>query len=1180
MLSADRFIASCGCWHEFWDRARKVSNAEKGIAFERLTQLYLQTASEYRTKLQHVWLLRDVPVDIRRQLNLPGPRDEGIDLIARTRQGKYWAIQAKFRSERDQPLSRRALGTFTSLAFNTCINISLAVVAHTATKPVSKRHLMRNTVEIGLDRWQSLDHQAWSLIVGRLKGRAARPEPRSPKPHQRDAISAAKRHFIGGKAARGRLIMPCGTGKSLAAFWIAQALGAKTVLVAVPSLALIRQSVTDWTREFLAHDQIPDWICVCSDETVGNLERDEFVGEVYDLGLPTHTDPKEIAPRLRFPSKGAKVIFTTYQSSDKLAAAARRAHISFDLAILDEAHKTVGARSKPFATLLQDKKLKVRHRLFMTATERIFREESDDVLSMNNEMDYGKCFFELSYKEAIRRHIISDYKILTMTVSDGQTRRLIADNRILNLSLRNLDEAEAQSAAAGIALKRVFRDHGIKHAISFHRSIRAADRFREQQDAFNGLRDLGPRTINLHISSKKTAGERSERLREFVSHKRSLMSNARCLTEGVDVPATDCVLFADPKQSRIDIVQAAGRAMRRYPGKDYGYILLPLVVPAKMNLEDFAETTAFRQVALTITALSTQDGRIADEFRGIERGRIPSGKIVEIEGDVPLGMKIKLADFAEAIATRIWETVGRANWRNFEEARAFARRLGLKSHVEWLEYGRSGKKPADIPAKPDRTYAEEGWAGFGDWLGTGRVADRLREYWPFDKARAFARKLHLKSGEEWRDYCKSGKKPADIPANPYKTYADTGWSGMGDWLGTGTVAPRLRQYRPFKKARAFARSLGLKSGAEWAMYCKSGKKPADIPIAPNAGYATSGWAGISDWLGTGKVRSGQHRSFKKARAFARNLGLKSNKEWRDYCKSGKKPADMPVTPEQVYADIGWTGWGDWLGTGTVAPPLRQYRPFKKARAFARKLHLKSGEEWRDYCKSGKKPADIPANPDQKYAEKGWTAWGDWLGTGTVAPPLRQHRPFNKARAFVRELGLKTQAEWFEYCRSGKKPADIPVTPGRIYRAKGWAGISDWLGTGKVRRGQHRSFKKARAFVRKLGLKSEAEWLEYCRSGKKPTDITTKPGRVYAKTGWIGLGDWLGTGTLATRLRQYRSFKKARAFVRELGLKSQAGWFEYCRSGKKPADIPANPHRTYGSTGWAGYGDWLGCPPKR
>ena len=542
-----------------------------------------------------------MPADVRRRLNLPGP-DEGIDIIARTRRGEYWAIQCKFRSQRDKRLSRRELGTFTSLAFNTCNNIALAVVAHTSAEPVSKRHLMRDTVEIGLDRWQSLDQEAWGLILGRLKGRSSRPKARIPEPHQRKAISAAKAHFIRDKSARGRLIMPCGTGKSLAAYWIAEALRAKTIIVAVPSLALIRQSLTDWTREYLARGVIPDWVCVCSDETVGKLERDEFVGEVYELGLPTHTDPKKVAALLRAHSKGPRIVFTTYQSSDKLGVAARQARIRFDLAILDEAHKTVGVRSKRFATLLRDKRIRVRHRLFMTATERVFRGDSNDVLSMDNESDYGKCFFQLSYKEAIRQHIISDYKILAVTVSNNRIRRLVDENRILNLNSRNLDEAEAQSLSAGIALKRVFKQQEIKHAISFHRSIRGADRFREQQDALNRLRDIGPKTINLHISSKKTAGQRSELLREFQDHRRALMTNARCLTEGVDVPAIDCVLFADPKQSQIDIVQAAGRALRTFPGKDYGYILLPLVVPQKMRFGDFAETT----IGSTFDGLSCQ----------------------------------------------------------------------------------------------------------------------------------------------------------------------------------------------------------------------------------------------------------------------------------------------------------------------------------------------------------------------------------------------------------------------------------------------------------------------------------------------------------------------------------------------------------------------------------------------
>ena len=380
-------------------------------------------------------------------------------------------------------------------------------------------------------------------------------------------------------------------------------------------------------------------------------------------------------------------------------------------------------------------------------------------------------FFQLSFKEAIKQRIITDYKILTITVSDGHVRKLIDENRILNLNSRDLDEAEAQAIAAGIALKRTYKRHGVKHAISFHRSIRGADRFREQQDALNRMGSLGPKTTNLHISSKKTAGQRSDLLREFVVHKRALMTNARCLTEGVDVPAIDCVMFADPKQSRVDIVQAAGRALRRYEGKEYGYIVVPLVVPEKMDFEKFAETTAFKQVAQTITALSTQDERIADEFRAIEQGRVSSGKIVEIEGDIPVGMKMKLGDFAEAISTRVWESVGRANWRKFEDARAFVRSLGLKSAAEWRDYCKSGKKPADIPTNPNDHLRGSRLGGMGRLARDGHNCDRLRQYRPFKEARAFVRSLGLKSEAEWRDYCKSGKKPNDIPTNPSQTYA-------------------------------------------------------------------------------------------------------------------------------------------------------------------------------------------------------------------------------------------------------------------------------------------------------------------------------------------------------------------------------------------------------------------------
>jgi Helicase conserved C-terminal domain len=468
---------------------------------------------------------------------------------------------------------------------------------------------------------------------------------------------------------------------------------------------------------------------------------------------------------------------------------------------------------------------------------------------MDSEKDYGKCFFQMPFKEAIRQGIISDYKIITMTVSDSHIRQLIADNHILNLNLRNLDEAEAQSAAAGIALKRLFKEHGIKHAISFHRSISAADRFREQQDALNSLRNAGPRTTNLHVSSKKTAGQRTELLLEFTDHKRSLLTNARCLTEGVDVPAIDCVLFADPKQSLVDIVQAAGRALRCFPGKEYGYILLPLIVPEKMDFQNFAETTAFRQVVRTITALSTQDERLAEEFRAIERGRKLSGKIVEIEGDVAVGMKIRLSVFAEAISTRIWDSVGRANWRAFPLAREFVRSLGLKSRAKWETYRKSDRRPPDIPTNPNTKYAHSGWISMGDWRGTGNLAPQLRKFRPFAGARTFARTLGLNSTSKWRAYSKSGLLPPDIPTNPNRQYRNEGWISWADWLGTTTIATNQRRYRPYPQARAFVHPLGLKSANEWRAYSKSGNLPMDIPANPTRTYAKKGWTNWGDWLG-------------------------------------------------------------------------------------------------------------------------------------------------------------------------------------------------------------------------------------------------------------------------------------------------------------------------------------------
>src|SRR5262249_2038560 len=191
----------------------------------------------------------------------------------------------------------------------------------------------------------------------------------------------------------------------------------------------------------------------------------------------------------------------------------------------------------------------------------------------------------------------------------------------------------------------------------------------------------------------------------------------------------------------------------------------------------------------------------------------------------------------------------KVKYRPFEQARAFVRTLGLKSREEWLDFARSEKRPSDIPIKPERTYAKKGWAGMGDWLGTGRIATGLRKFRPFVEARAFARNLNLNSANEWRDFCKFGRCPSDIPSDPYRGYAHAGWTSLSDLLGATPIATNQREYRSFNDARTFVRSLGLKSANEWRAYTKSGKLPADIPAGANRTYANKGWLNWSDWLG-------------------------------------------------------------------------------------------------------------------------------------------------------------------------------------------------------------------------------------------------------------------------------------------------------------------------------------------
>jgi hypothetical protein len=325
------------------------------------------------------------------------------------------------------------------------------------------------------------------------------------------------------------------------------------------------------------------------------------------------------------------------------------------------------------------------------------------------------------------------------------------------------------------------------------------------------------------------------------------------------------------------------------------------------------------------------------------------------------------------------------------------------------------------------------------------------------------------------------------------------------------IGRRFHNWRSFEEARAYAQSLGLKNGIEWQAWAKSGARPDDIPSNPGRVYKNNGWVSLGDWLGTGHIEERRRifRTFEDARSFVRSLGLKNESEWRAWVKSSEFPDDIPAFPRRFYKGKGWAGLQDWLGSIRIRK-REEFRPFVEARKYARNLELKNQHEWQAWAKSGARSDDIPASPREIYAGKGWVILGDWLGTDHIAYQKKVYRPFSEARAYVRSLGLKNYYEWKAWAKSPERPDDIPVGAHRTYKDKGWAGWGDWLGNGRRHKNGWRSFEDARNYVHSLGLKSNKEWIKWCKSGSRPDDIPFNPSMIYKGKGWISMDDWLGT----------------------------------------------------------------------
>lgn len=892
---------------DFQNSQSTLSNKAKGDAFEQLVHSYFKLDPKYAF-YDDVWLFSKVPNVVLEELGLPS-QDIGIDLIAKTGD-EYHAIQCKFHQDNTQSVTFKEVSTFISLLeSNTKItkgyicstaDITSRVFNKLNTKPI---YLLLN------DTWQGLEENFFDRYSQFIQGK--RPKklvPYKPREHQVKALKNAKDYFVKDKQSRGKLIFPCGAGKSLTGYWITNELKSKRTIIAVPSLSLVKQTLDVYLREIVARGKKAKWLCICSDEGIG--KDDDIVYYTENIGVPCQTDSEYIKNWLQEYQGEEIYIFTTYQSGRIIAEVSKELGLTFDLGIFDEAHKTVGSDKKLFSHLLFEDNIKIEKRIFMTATERFYRGSKDDIISMDDEDIYGDTFAHMSFKEAIETGLLTDYKVITIDIRKAEIAEFVKENNLVQLNDKWKKETEARSLASMLALRKAMKLFPIKNAVSFHSSIEKAVRNKELQTYITDTYNYKP-IDTFTVSGKQATSKRNSIVQEFAKSEHSLITNARCLTEGVDVPNIDCIIFSDPRKSKVDIVQALGRALRKKEGKDWGYVILPVIYE---DTTQEIDNENFQEILSIVRGLASNDERIVEYFK--DKAETKATREVK-ENQFHLEVFSDFVDeseLASQLQIKLWEKLSRFSWLPFEESREYVRRLGLKNQHEWRLFSHSKNRPLDIPANPMVVYSSEGWVNMGDWLGTFNIRNSDKSYRNFSEAREFVHKLKFQKVEDWTNYCKSGKKPMDIPSVPSRPYKNQGWVNWADWLGKESFQGNSKKL-----------------------------------------------------------------SYLEAKKIVQEFNLKSTKEWANFCKSGDKPTNIPNRPSAVYKGKGWNGWGDWLGTKTIAHFNKEYISFTELKNLVKTNKIKTQTQWNEFYKSLKDKTNIPSNPQRTYKEKGWINWADFLG---------------------------------------------------------------------------------------------------------------------------------------------------------------------------------------------------------
>jgi superfamily II DNA or RNA helicase len=1040
-MNAKSIITNSNHWIELKATLDGLSKKEMGNVFELLTKLYFVINPKY-SFYDNVWLLNEVPNSVLEHLELPS-HDLGIDLIAQWGD-EFHAIQCKYHSDYITSVNFKEVATFISLLEGNAKFTQgyICSTADTTSRNLDKVKTKRIN-HILSDSWQELDEDFFEKVRNYFENKSYKPIAYTPKDHQVKALQDCVAYFDKPENTKGKLIFPCGAGKSLTGFWMTQELKSTATIIAVPSLSLVKQTLDVYLREIVARGIAVEWLCICSDEGLG--KDDEILEKTESLGVPCETDPIYIENWLINNKGKHTIIFTTYQSGRIIADVSKKVNFIFDLGIFDEAHKTVGLNKKLFSYLLFDDNISIDKKIFMTATERFYSGTKEDIISMDDTDIYGDTFSQMSFKEAIEKELLTDYKVITIDVKKSEIAEFIKTNNLVQLNNKWSQETEARSLASMIALRKAMKVLPIKNAVSFHSSIEKAERNKELQHHITETYQYDA-IDSYTVSSKIPTTRRNVLIQEFAnSSRKALITNSKCLTEGVDVPNIDCIVFADPRKSKVDIVQALGRALRKKEGKAWGYVILPVVyddITHEIDNENYAEIISI------IRGLASNDERIIEYFK--EKGDKTGTKRVEGSSLFDFNFSAELLDEKDLTAQlqiKIWENLSKFQWMPFEEAREFVRTLGLKRQEEYTEMWRNKLLPVNIPGNPRGVYKHNGFKSIPDFLGY----DSLIQDWKnWEDSIIIIHPLKFKSAAKFRNYIK--RNPIrGIHSSP-ESYFKKIWNKKGGWsayLGKAITSQEKAKYRlPFEKAKEFVWDLKLKTGDEWKEYTKSNEFPIFLPQSPQNTY--NEWTNIEDWIGPTYLKRNQrailkYLPFKEAKLYVKKLNLRNFEEWNKIVSSKKLPKNIPSKPERIYSDE-WNGINDWIGTESASDRKKKYLSFNQAKNVIKSFNIKSNKEWRELKLNKLIPENIPPAPEKHYSHE-WISWGDFLGNLNKSSKEKRYISINDLKELIKNLKLESKDKYALFVRSQnfkKDGYDLPSAPNVVYKMQ-WKGWADFLG---------------------------------------------------------------------------------------------------------------------------------------